>query len=83
MLDMFGGIGNFKVNGSKRNRARKESVFFFFFFFFFFKDIVSLAWYSYNSNIESLQMFGSPNFIMWRIGTEEKQMGRIDSNLRD
>ena len=29
MLDMFGGIRNFKVNGSKRNRAKKESVFFF------------------------------------------------------
>ena len=48
MLDTFGGIRNFKVNGSKRNRAKKESVF----FFFFFKDIVSLAWYSYYSNIE-------------------------------
>ena len=47
MLNMFSGITNFKVNGSKRNRARKESV-----FFFFFKDIMSLAWYSYNSNIE-------------------------------
>ena len=29
MLDMFGGIRNFKVNGSKRNRTRKESGFFF------------------------------------------------------
>ena len=27
MLDMFGGIRNFKVNGSKRNRTRKESGF--------------------------------------------------------
>ena len=32
MLNMFSGITNFKVNGSKRNRARKESIFFFFFF---------------------------------------------------
>ena len=46
MLDMFGGIRNFKVIGSKRNRTRKESG------FFFFKDIVSLTWYSYNSNIK-------------------------------
>ena len=30
MLNMFSGITNFKVNESKRNRARKESVFFFF-----------------------------------------------------
>ena len=49
MLDMFGGIRNFKENGSKRNRTRKDSGFF---FFFSFKDIVSLAWYSFNSNIE-------------------------------
>ena len=27
MLNMFSWITNFKVNGSKRNRARKESVF--------------------------------------------------------
>ena len=47
MLDMFGGIRNFKVNGSKRNRARKESV-----FFLLFKDIVLFAWYSYNFNFE-------------------------------
>ena len=39
MLDTFGGIRNFKVNGSKRNRARKELG-----FFFFFKDIMLLAW---------------------------------------
>ena len=31
MLDMFGGIRNFKENGSKRNRTRKDSGFFFFF----------------------------------------------------
>ena len=30
MLDMFGGIRNFKENGSKRNRTRKDSSFFFF-----------------------------------------------------
>ena len=30
MLNMFSGITNFKVNESKRNRAKKESVFFFF-----------------------------------------------------
>ena len=30
MLDMFGGIRNFKENGSKRNRTRKDSGFFFF-----------------------------------------------------
>ena len=49
MLVMFSGIRNFKMNGSKRNKTGKESSFF---FFFSFKDIVSLAWYSYNSNIE-------------------------------
>ena len=48
MLVMFSGIRNFKMNGSKRNKTGKESSF----FFFSFKDIVSLAWYSYNSNIE-------------------------------
>ena len=82
MLDMFGGIRNFKVKGAREIEPEKSRA------FFFFKDIVLLAWYSYNSNIEfcKIQLESTKIFLYKCLAAptlsceeleQKKKMGRI------